>query len=152
MINRGTRTGTVRIAALLASCSLLTAGCGVFGGSSGDLAVGSKEFNEQHLLGQIAIIALEDAGLEVDDETGIQGTENVRKALTAGDIGLYWEYTGTGWVNHLGHAPEDAPTDPTELFEQVKTEDADNDIVWMAPADANNTYAIAAHKIGRAHV
>ncbi len=147
-------TRTARLCALLAALALGATACGGDdgGGGGGDdgplagasLTVGSKEFNEQLLLGQIAIIALEDAGADVQDETGIQGTENVRKALLSGEIDLYWEYTGTGWTSHLGHDVMDAPKDTQELADQVAEEDLENGVVWLDPAGANNTYAIAA--------
>ncbi|NDL57230.1 glycine betaine ABC transporter substrate-binding protein [Phytoactinopolyspora mesophila] len=111
----------------------------------GDLTitVGSKEFTEQRILGQIAIVALEAAGADVRDETGIEGTPAVRSALETGEIDLYWEYTGTGWSAILGHEIAEAPTDTQELYEAVREEDAENGIIWFDPAPVNNTYAIA---------
>lgn len=149
-----TRTTTARMIALLAGVSFVAVACGDDGGGGGggdgddplsgaSLTVGSKEFNEQVLLGQIAIVALEEAGADVDDQTGIQGSENVRSALTSGEIDLYWEYTGTGYTVHLGHDAAEAPTDPQELYDAVKEEDAANGVAWLAAAEANNTYGIA---------
>lgn len=148
---------TARLIALLAGLSIAATACGGDGDGAGDgagggegtlagasLTVGSKEFNEQLLLGQIAILALENAGADVQDETGITGTENVRKALSSGQIDLYWEYTGTGWTSHLGHEVTDAPKDTQELADKVAEEDKENGVVWLNPAEANNTYAIAA--------
>jgi osmoprotectant transport system substrate-binding protein len=152
---RHQRTNTVRLCALFAGLLMVAAACGgddtttttdptsedALSGAS--LTVGSKEFNEQLLLGQIAIIALQEAGADVQDETGITGTANVRAALTSGQIDLYWEYTGTGWSAHLGHEVTDAPKDTQELADLVAEEDAANGVVWLDPAEANNTYAIA---------
>src|SRR5215813_10338744 len=59
------------------------------------IKVSSKEFDEQLLLGQIAIVALQAAGASPVDKTNITGSDNVRKALTTGAVDLYWEYTGT---------------------------------------------------------
>lgn len=109
-----------------------------------ELAVGSKEFDEQLILGQIAILALEAAGADPVDETNITGTDAVRRALTSGEIDLYWEYTGTAWVSFLQQTEQ--VTDPEQLFEEVKTLDADNDITWWARAPGNDTYAIAANR------
>ena len=153
---RYAKSKTARLVILLAGLSLAASACDGDGDDgtttpSGDggldgatIVVGSKEFNEQLLLGQIAIQALEAAGAEVEDQTGLQGTENVRTALTSGDIDLYWEYTGTGWVVHLGNEAGDAPSDTAELATAVKDGDAENGVVWLDPADANNAYAIAA--------
>lgn len=147
------KTRTTRLLALVAGLALVATACGGDddddaageGGLTGaSITVGSKEFNEQLVLGQIAIAALEDAGADVSDQTGIQGTENVRTALESGEIDLYWEYTGTGWTSHLGHEVADAPADTQELADQVAQEDLENGVVWLDPAGANNTYAIAA--------
>ena len=106
--------------------------------------MGSKEFTEQLILGQLTVQVLEDAGAEVEDQTGITGTTNVRKALEAEEIDMYWEYTGTGWAEILGHEAGKAPSDPQELFDTVAKEDlAKNDVQWLALAPVNNTYAIA---------
>jgi osmoprotectant transport system substrate-binding protein len=141
----------------LAALMLVAAACGDDDGTTADgeaaveegaldgvtVTVGSKEFTEQRILGNIAIVALEAAGATVNDETGIEGTPAVRAALEAGEIDMYWEYTGTGWSAILGHEISEAPTDTQELYEAVRDEDADNDVVWLDPAPVNNTYAIA---------
>jgi osmoprotectant transport system substrate-binding protein len=53
---------------------------------------------------------------------------------------MYWEYTGTGWVNILGNSTEDVPED---LYAAVSEADAENDIAWLEPAPFENTYRIA---------
>ncbi|MBW3606575.1 MAG: hypothetical protein KY460_17040, partial [Actinobacteria bacterium] len=68
--------------------------------SGASLTVGSKEFTEQLILGQITIQALEAAGATVEDQTGLVGSTTVREALLSGEIDMYWEYTGTGWITH----------------------------------------------------
>ncbi len=123
-----------------------TAEASASAGAAVDLAgaeftVGSKEFTEQLILGQITIQVLEDAGATVTDETGLVGSSVVREALTQGDIDMYWEYTGTGWITHQGN---DTPIPGAqEQFDAVKEADAANDIAWLDPAPFNNTYAIA---------
>ncbi|MEJ7628978.1 MAG: glycine betaine ABC transporter substrate-binding protein [Nocardioidaceae bacterium] len=147
---RYTRTA-VRLTALLAALALAGTACGSDdsgGGGSGplkgvSLTVGSKEFTEQLILGQITIQALENAGASVEDQTGITGTTNVRKALTSGEVDLYWEYTGTGWTTILGHEVSEAPKDDQALFDAVAKEDLGKGIKWFALSSANDTYAIA---------
>ncbi len=148
----------VRSAAVGAVMAVALSGCGSSGGggnadtskdslSGATFTVGSKEFTEELVLGQIAIQALEHAGATVKDETGITGTTNVRKALTTGQIDMYWEYTGTGWTTLLGHDAGSAPKESGQLFDAVAKEDKQkNDIVWMPMAEANDTYAIATSK------
>ena len=106
------------------------------------LAVGSKEFDEQLLLGQLTIQMLKAAGADVSDKTNIQGSTATRNALTSGKIDVYWDYNGTGWINYLGH---DKPIqDPIEQFNAVKAEDLKkNKLVWGNPAPFNTTYAFA---------
>lgn len=104
------------------------------------ITVGSKEFDEQLLLGQIAILALQAAGAKPKDETNITGSDNVRKALTRGSIDLYWEYTGTGWASYLKKT-ERVPG-AEQLYDKVKKADAKNKITWWARSPANNTYAL----------
>jgi len=145
MIRRPARTAlTAGGLALL----LAVAGCGSDdGGGSSDgplagaqLTVGSKEFTESIVLGQITALALENAGADVTDQTGLAGSATVREALESGEIDIYWDYTGTGWVNILGHTTEDVPDD---LYAAVAEEDAENGIAWLEPANFENTYRIA---------
>jgi osmoprotectant transport system substrate-binding protein len=151
----------VRWTTLLAVLALLLSACGggddggeAAGGGSGEggeaaglegaeFSVGSKEFTEQLILGAMTIQLLEDAGASVDDQTGLVCSSVVREALTGGDIDMYWEYKGTGWITHLGNT-EPIP-DEQEQFEAVRDADAENGLTWLDPAPLNNTYAIAAN-------
>jgi osmoprotectant transport system substrate-binding protein len=106
------------------------------------LRVGSKEFTEQLVLGQMTLELLRAHGANVTDKTNIQGSTNTRNALTSGRIDLYWDYTGTGWITYLKHA-KPIP-DPKAQYDAVAKDDlAKNDIVWEPPAPLNNTYAFA---------
>ncbi|MFN2490893.1 MAG: glycine betaine ABC transporter substrate-binding protein [Actinomycetota bacterium] len=144
--------GSLLIVALLtAACGGDDGGGGAGGGngtSGADLSgatfsVGSKEFTEQLVLGQITIQALEAAGATAEDKTKLPGSVQARSALEAGQIDMYWEYTGTGWIVYLKHTKPIA--DPQKQYEAVAEEDLDkNDIKWLEPAPADNTYAIAA--------
>lgn len=110
------------------------------GAAKGPVTVGSKEFTEQLILGQIALLALEGAGFEVVDKTGLQGTDAARSALEKGDIDLYWEYTGTAWLVALGH--DEPVTDSEEAYQKVKEEDAANGLAWLSYAPFDNTYTL----------
>ena len=130
----------------------LTAACG--GGASapggeeggGDLAgltgtIGSKDFAEQYILAHITGQLLNANGADVEVNTQLVGSANVRQALENGDFIGYWEYTGTSWITYNG---ETTPiTDPQEQFDAVKKKDAENGIAWLDPAPMNNTYAFA---------
>lgn len=113
------------------------AGCG---GRGDVIRVSSKEFTEQMLLGALTLLVFEAAGLKVSDKTGIAGSNKLRSALINGDIDVYWEYTGTGWLSHLQH--EDRLSDPEECYRKVRDEDAGNGVVWLPYAAVNNTYTV----------
>ncbi|MCR4419988.1 MAG: glycine/betaine ABC transporter substrate-binding protein [Clostridia bacterium] len=113
--------------------------------TKGKIVVGSKEFTEQLILGAMTLQALADAGFEAVDKTGLAGTEVARKALVNGEIDLYWEYTGTAWLVHLGH--EEPLTDAEQCFAKVKEEDlAKHNLVWLDYAPFDNTYTIMMRK------
>lgn len=157
-MSTGTRPAR-RIAVVLAlAAALLVSGCGDDGdggiategdgGGGGDgalagasLGVGSKEFTEQLVLGQITVAVLEDAGADVNDQTGLAGSVAARKALESGEIDMYWEYTGTNWLTYLKET--DPIPDAQEQYEAVKEAEAENGIALLEPSPANNTYAFA---------
>ncbi|MCV2393103.1 glycine betaine ABC transporter substrate-binding protein [Actinotalea sp. M2MS4P-6] len=144
---------TLTAGALLAGTALLLTACssgGSSGGGEGPLAgaklsVGGKDFTEQLILCEISDAVLADAGADVTNRCNIQGTEATRQALLSGEIDTYWEYTGTGWITHLGNT--DPIQDSQEQWQAVKDQDlAENNIVWLDYAPFNNTYALAANK------
>jgi len=106
------------------------------------IRVGSKDFTEQLILGQITLQALAAHDIPVADQTNIAGTENVRSALENADIDLYWEYTGTAWMMIFGYELISGET-PAQLFARVYERDAQNGITWLNYAPMNNTYALA---------
>lgn len=147
-----TRKKTLATAGSLSALALVLAGCGDDGGSgggSGDLegvsvTVGSKDFTENILLGEMMVMALEANGASVDNKTNTGGTEVARKALTSGDIDVYPEYNGTGWTVHLGQ--ENPSQDPEELYNVTSEMDLQkNDIKWVGRSPFNDTYGFAAN-------
>jgi len=105
------------------------------------LTVGSKEFTEQLIMCKITSLALRSVGATVTEQCGIQGSNATRAALTSGNIDMYWEYTGTAWINHLQHT--DPINDPVAQYDAVAEEDlSKHEIKWLPMAPANNTYAI----------
>jgi osmoprotectant transport system substrate-binding protein len=106
-----------------------------------NLTVTSKSFTEGLILGAIMGIALEAAGAQVLDRTGIQGSIGSREAVRKGDADAGYEYTGTAWITYLGHSEPIA--DPRRQWEAVKKEDAANGLAWLRPSPLDNTYALA---------
>lgn len=142
----GAIIGTAALAMSLAACG--GSKSEVKQGSTGQelkgvsLRVGSKEFTEQLVLGQLTLELLRAHGANVTDKTNIKGSTNTRKALTSGRIDLYWDYTGTGWITYLKHA-KPIPDSARQYAVVAKDDLAKNKIVWEQPAPLNNTYAFA---------
>ena len=105
------------------------------------ITVGSKDFDEQLILGYISLHLLEDAGAEVTDEIDLGSTFAAREALTGNEIDHYWEYTGTAWIEFY---EEDEPIpDRVEQYEAVRDLEVGEGLYWLDPSPFNNTYGIA---------
>lgn len=132
---------TAAVASLfaLAGCSAAADGEGELAGVS--VTVGSKDFDEQLILGYMLVEAFEAAGADVTDKVNLGGTNVAREALVSGEIDTYMEYNGTGWTVHLGNT--DPSFDPEELTSGVREQDLENGIVWLGRSPFNNTYGFA---------
>jgi osmoprotectant transport system substrate-binding protein len=129
-------------------CRLITAGLfacatGWIGGCSNEqpIVVGSKNFTEQVVLGEIIAQHLEHRlQSKVARKLNLGGTLLAHQALVQGDIDLYPEYTGTALTSILKFPPS---SDPSHVFEQVKSEYLRRfEIDWMTPLGFNNTFAL----------
>ena len=111
--------------------------------ASAEVVVGSKIDTEGNLLGNMIKLVLEDAGIEVTDRVSLGATPIVRQAITSGEIDIYPEYTGNA-AFFFDQADADVWRDAAAGYEEAKRLDAEaNGIVWLTPAPANNTWAIA---------
>lgn len=107
-----------------------------------EVNVGSKDFVEQFVLGQLLLVGLEAAGADTIDNVNLGGTTVNRDALLNNEIDAYWEYNGTGWTVHLGR--DDPSFDSAELTTGVCALDLEeNSIRWIGVSDFNNTYGFA---------
>ncbi len=103
------------------------------------VVVGSKDFTESAILGEIVAQMLEARGIAVQRNFELGGNLP-HDALLAGRIDLYPEYTGTSYTAILKHAPI---TDPRLVYEQVKKEYAERfNLVVSEPLGFDNTFAI----------
>jgi osmoprotectant transport system substrate-binding protein len=131
------RTATLLIAA--AFCASAFA-------QTAPVRVGSKIDTEGKLLGNMMVLALEANGIKTQSKVSLGNTQVMRGAITAGEIDIYPEYTGNG---AFIFAEEKSPVwkNLQTGYERVKALDyAKNKIVWLPPAPANNTWAIALRK------
>jgi osmoprotectant transport system substrate-binding protein len=127
-----------RALAILAAAPL--AGCGRRLGSN-TIKVGSKNFTEELILGELYAQTLEGNGFEVTRRLDLGGTDIAMAALQRGEIDLYPEYTGTALLNQL-HLPVE--TDPQKIYETVRDAYLQKyDLVWLTPAPMNDSQGLA---------
>lgn len=146
-----TRTLASASLAALAAGALLLTGCSSGGGggagAQGDELdgltgeIGSKDFSEQYILAYMTAELLNAHGADVEANTKLVGSANVRQALENDQFLGYWEYTGTSWITYNGNTTPVQGAE--EQFDAVKEADAENGIAWLDPAPFNNTYAFA---------
>jgi len=106
------------------------------------IAIGSKNFSEQVVLGHmLADLIEEKTDIAVDRRLNLGGTQVAFGAVTKGDIDVYVEYTGTGLVNIL---KQEAMTDPDQVYDIVAKEFSDQyGLKTLQPLGFNNTYTLA---------
>jgi osmoprotectant transport system substrate-binding protein len=86
------------------------------------VTVGSKNFTEQIILGEIYAQGLEAAGYDVSKDLNLGDETVALKALQAGEVDAYPEYTSTALTSFFDFAPEDVPDDPQQAFEESQDE------------------------------
>jgi glycine betaine/choline ABC-type transport system substrate-binding protein len=119
---------------------LLAAAAACRRGNEGPIRIGSKNFSEQVILGELAAQGLEARGLRVDRRLNLGGTFVCHKAIVAGELDLYPEYTGTAFTAILTRKPV---TDPKRVFDEVAREYRKRwNLVWSPPLGFENTFAI----------
>ena len=110
------------------------------------VVVSSKIDTEGGVLGNIILAVLSKNNIETTDRIQLGATPVVRKAITAGEIDIYPEYTGNA-VFFFSKADDPLWKDAAKAYQEAKTLDYDaNKIVWLTPSPANNTWAIALRK------
>jgi len=120
--------------------ALLLAACGGDGEGTA-VRIGSKEFTEQHLLGNMYEMLLDDAGFDAT-YTAMGGTAENHTALLEGEIDLYPEYTGTALLTHLG-MDYDPSMSVDDVYQTVKEQYEEQwDLTLLEPTQFNNTYCL----------
>lgn len=115
-------------------------------GSAGaaPIVVGSKLDPEAQILGQMILLTLKNAGLEVTDKTNLGDTGVNRKAILAGEIDIYPEYTGNAvYLFPAAKIGAKQAGNPGTIYGLARQLDARNGITWLKPANVNNTWVIA---------
>ena len=108
-----------------------------------DVVVSSKIDTEGGVLGNIILSVLNAGGIATSDRIQLGATPVVRRAIVAGEIDIYPEYTGNA-AFFFEKADDPVWKDAAKAYEEAKKLDYDaNKIVWLSPSPANNTWAIA---------
>ncbi len=124
------------VAAMLVGLALLR---GAGSGGSGSIVIGSKNFTEQVLLGEILAARLEQRGFQVDRRLNLGGTTLCHEAIRTGAIDAYVEYSGTALTDVL---KQPATADPARALGIVRARYGDLGLLVGSPLGFNNTFAL----------
>ena len=106
------------------------------------LTVGSKNFTEQIVLGEIYAQALEAAGYDVSTDLNLGDEFVALKALESGEISGYPEYTSTALTSFFDTAPEDVPGDAQAALDQVQPDFEEKGLVAYTPTPFSSANAV----------
>lgn len=110
------------------------------------IVIASKPMTEQFIIAEMIIALVEqETDLSIEHKAGIGGgTSNIHPAMLKGEIDIYPEYTGTGWMDVL---QEELIKDPQELYAAVKTSYSEEfNIYWSNLYGFNDTFGLAIKK------
>lgn len=132
----------VGLISLLTCLVLSVAGCSA---KQDTIVVGSKDFNEQLVVGNMVATMLEkNTKLKVERKLNLGGTNIAFEALKNGQVDVYVEYTGTGLVNIM---KQPAISDSDKAYTAVKDYfDKNYALTWLKPMGFNNTYTLSVRK------
>ena len=114
--------------------------------SGKSITIGSKNFAEQYILGEIYAQALQAAGFDVKKQLDLGSEQVAFKALKSGKIDAYPEYTGTALTSFYKVKTDDVPRDPQESFDQLSSELEGDNITAMPQTPFENTYKVTSTK------
>jgi glycine betaine/choline ABC-type transport system substrate-binding protein len=118
----------------------------VQGASGVSLKVGSKNFTEQFILGEIYAQALQAAGYKVSKDLNLGSELIAYKALRQGEVDAYPEYTGTSLTSFFKVKIDDVPKDAAQAYRDAKADYAKVGITALPTTPFENTYRMAVTK------
>lgn len=133
--SRGAAIGLVVMAIVVAAAAVSASGLA----AGRDVIVGSKNFTEQIVLGELVAQTLERAGLKVERKFNLGGTAIAHQALVSGGIDAYVEYSGTSLTAIFNLPPS---TDRDAVYAQIRERYAALGITTLPRLGFNNTFAI----------
>jgi osmoprotectant transport system permease protein len=113
------------------------------------VVVGSKNFTEQVLLGELVSALLEDRGFAVDRRLNLGGTNVCHEAVMSGQLDVYVEYTGTALTDIL---KQPVRSDPAEVLREVRAAYTPLGLRVGRPLGFNNTFALVMRRADAARL
>jgi osmoprotectant transport system substrate-binding protein len=110
------------------------------------ITVGSKNFTEQKVLGEIYAQAFEAAGYTVEKQLNLGDEKTALAALEGGDIDAYPEYTGTALLSFFGVQADKLPKDPNAAYEQAREGFAEKNLTAFEPTPFTSSNEVAVTK------
>ncbi len=114
--------------------------------SSTKITIGSKNFTEQKVLGEIYAQALTAAGYDVSTQLNLGDEKTALKALEGGDISAYPEYTGTALLSFFGFTADKLPSDEGEAFDEAKAGFEKKNLTALPPTPFVSSNEVAVTK------
>ena len=107
-----------------------------------EITVGSKNFNEQFILGEIYAQALEAAGFAVSKRLDLGSEQIALRALESGEIDAYPEYASTALTSFFGNPAEAVPADAQQAFEESRSDFEQRGLVVFPPTPFSSANAV----------
>lgn len=135
----------MRFAAALLAIIIIASSIIVYGKKEDTIVVGSLNFNEQLILGNmLSTLIEENTDLKVERKLNLGGSSVAFSAIKADEIDMYVEYTGTALVSFM---KQPAQSDADKVYNTVSDHFNKNyGITWLKPLGFNNTYTLAVRK------
>jgi len=118
------------------------------------LTIGSKNFTEQKVLGEIYAQGLQAAGYTIKKDLNLGDEHRALAALKTGEISAYPEYTGTALLSFFGRKADELPKDPAAAYEEARREFAAEGLTAFPPTPftSSNEVAVTADTAERLHL
>jgi osmoprotectant transport system substrate-binding protein len=107
------------------------------------LTIGSKNFTEQKVLGEIYAQGLEAAGFTVSKDLNLGDEKTALAALKSGEISAYPEYTGTALLSFFGKQADELPKDEMAAYEETRTNFEADGLVALPPTPFTSSNEVA---------
>ena len=107
------------------------------------LTIGSKNFTEQRVLGEIYAQGLEAAGFSVNKDLNLGDEKTALAALKSDEISAYPEYTGTALLSFFGKTADELPKEPEAAFEEARAAFEAEGLVALPPTPFTSSNEVA---------